>query len=122
MRGAIQPTGEHDSLSQGAGFARQIGEHHLCYVLGEMCIPRQLPHRRRVDEVDMARNEFAERSFIGIVCELTQKFGIVAHVSTNQHPAGLESDMNYTGEGRGANPRVLNLPKENDLKRVGSRS
>ena len=59
-RAPMQPASKHDVLGKHPRQPRQIREYRLRDVLGPMGVAVDQPHGRRVDEVNVARNQFAK--------------------------------------------------------------
>ncbi len=64
MEGApVQPAAEHDLLGKCSREPRQIGENHLRDVLGTVRIAIHQPQRRRINQINVARDQFAKGVF-----------------------------------------------------------
>jgi hypothetical protein len=59
----VQPTAQHYSAGKRAPFFRQINEDHLRHILGQMCVLADQTSRRRIDKVDVARDQFPKGRF-----------------------------------------------------------
>ena len=57
----MQPAAEHGLALERAGFAREIGEHGLDNVLGEVRVAAGAPERDGINEIDVTADEFPKR-------------------------------------------------------------
>ena len=91
----MQPSAQHDSSSQRAALPRQADEDHLRHVLCQLCIPAHQAQRRRMDKVDVARDQFPEGRFRAGYSVFCQQFLAVRHLlfsSKAPHKAGTEQE------------------------------
>src|SRR5262245_21042017 len=76
----MKPTGEREALLQLDRMLSQREEHTLRHILGEVCITEN-PLSCRVNEVDMAMHQLAERGFAtgADVCANQNLVAVVFH-------------------------------------------
>ena len=63
IRALMQPPAQHHPSGKRAALARQGDKDRLRHVLGQLCIPADQAERHRIDEVDVARDQFAKGRF-----------------------------------------------------------
>jgi hypothetical protein len=86
---AVQPRGQDGVSGEGGRFPCHIREDHLGYFLGTVVVSVHLPKRSRIDEIDMAPDQFRERG-LGTVCGVAaEKFCVICHFTTARKPGPL---------------------------------
>src|SRR5262245_31157895 len=75
----IQPAGQDDAARQAPCLARQIGEDHLRYVLGQMTVPTHHPSRGRIHQIDMTTDQLAESRFGSFARVSPQELFVFSH-------------------------------------------
>ena len=78
-RGLMEPACQHDARTERTGFASQVREDLLSYVLAEFGIATGPAQRDGIDEVRVARDQFGESSFRTVGAVAAQEFLIVEH-------------------------------------------
>jgi hypothetical protein len=86
-RGAMQPAGEDDLCGEGMSLAREVGEDDLGCVPGEVGIATGLAEGRRIDQIDVPGDEFAESSFRTLLGVAPQKLLVIPHCVSCQYTA-----------------------------------
>ena len=77
----VEPAGEQLPSQQGTGFPGQINKHGLGHVLGQGSVAVSLTQCRRIDQRQMAANQFRKGRLGTTLGVLAQEFGIFTHSS-----------------------------------------
>ena len=75
----VQPASQHYIARQAARLARQIHEHHLRYVLGQRAVAAGHPQRRRINQINVPRDQIAERRLGMFSRVMLQQLSVVRH-------------------------------------------
>jgi len=92
MGGAMKPPSKHDVRRQPAGFAGEIRENGLGYILGDVFTSGLTPGGC-VNDVEMASDEFTKRRLVAVSAVFTEQFKVGFHrCFTIEHPPMKISD------------------------------
>src|SRR5262245_30221229 len=78
-RARVKPAGDGDPSPQASSVARQISEHTLSHILGELEIASDLTQCSGIDEVDMAAHQFGKGGFGAFFSVTPEQLRIVRH-------------------------------------------
>ena len=92
---SVEPAGQHRTVSQRLGFAREVGEYGLGDIFGQMRVSRQLTQRRGVNEIEVSPDQLREGLIGAISGETDEKSGVILHMGWFMAPAGDESAQKF---------------------------
>src|SRR5580765_5932546 len=97
----MEPACQHDARTERTGFARQVRENLLSYVLAEFGVATGPAQCGGIDQVRVARDQFGKSSLRTVGAVAAQEFLIVEHQrSLTIQPGVIETGQeNAGGEG-----------------------
>jgi len=75
----MQPASNHHGAGQGAGVFCEADEDQLCYILGQLRVTADKSEGRRVDQVDVARDQLAKSGFTAVAGVFDEQCVVVGH-------------------------------------------